>query len=399
MIFAFFHLFGLAFLVWFYKIKIHFINYLLIFGIFTLYYFTLQDASLLAMLIYSWAIYYINTYILTRNFHTSYHISITVIIVGLFANTLIAQDGFHYYQYMFGFSLEHVFIMSLQLGLMFMVLLIRKRLSFYKDTLYASRFTYINLFMHFQIVMIHFIRDINFVKRYTIDTDMYYYQSIFYTSFVFYLMLILSAIFYENKRATERKLFEELKIKQDDLRHLFDTKPSKLIHQMKELASNGEFDKVLEETHKYMGYRKKVSHKRVLDKLEDDLLAYVTMEVISKEKNVAFEVVVECEPKVILSKLHYFLEMYGIILDNAVDAAKKANLRYVKIVFDEDKVIVENSYVKEDVDQLIERNSLKGLTRRINGLKLLDYLEQESNINVNVEVSYRVIVSLEVNDA
>jgi len=228
---------------------------------------------------------------------------------------------------------------------------------------------------------------------------MYYYQSIFYTSFVFYLMLILSAIFYENKRATERKLFEELKIKQDDLRHLFDTKPSKLIHQMKELASNGEFDKLLEETHKYMGYRKKVSHKRVLDKLEDDLLAYVTMEVISKEKNVAFEVVVECEPKVILSKLHYFLEMYGIILDNAVDAAKKANLRYVKIVFDEDKVIVENSYVKEDVDQLVERNSLKGLSRRINGLKLLDYLEQESNINVNVDVSYRVIVSLEVNDA
>ncbi len=398
MIFAFFHLLGLVFLVWFYKIKIHLINYVLIIGIFTLYFFTLNDPSFLAMLIYSWAIYYVNTYLLFRNFHTSYHVSIIVIIVGLFANALIAGDAFYFYQYMFVFSIQNVLIMFLHLVLMFGVLIISRKLSFYKDTLYVSRFIYINLFIHFQIVMIHLIKDFDVMRQYIYHAEGYYYQSIFYSSFVFYLMLIVSAIFYENKRAVERKLFGELSAKQGDLRHLFETRPSKLISQMKELAANGEYEKILNETNKYMGYRKKVSHKRILDKLNDDLLAYVTMEVIGKEKNIAFEVVVECEPNKPLSKMHYFLEMYGIVLDNAVAAAKKAKLRYVKIVFDQHKVIVENSFVKEDVNQLVEKNSLKGHETRINGLKLLEYLEQESNINVSVDVSYRVIVSLEAED-
>jgi len=396
MIFIFFHLLGLMFLIWYYKLKIRLVNLAFVIGIFAVYYFTLQDTSFVAVLIYSWAVYFLNTYILFRNVHVSYHVSITVIIVGLFANALIVQDAFYFYQYMFEASLVNVLVMVVHLLVMIGVLFVRTRLSFFRKALYVSRFTYINLFVHAQIVMIHLLKDFNIMRIYALGVDGYYYQSIFYTIFVFYLVLIVSAVFDENKRAVEQALMAELTLKQEELYYLFETRPSKLIQQMKKHASNGDYEELLKETSKYMGFRKKVAHKRVLDKLNDDLLAYVTMEVISREKDVAFEVVVQCGAETTLSKRYYFLEMYGIVLDNAVAAAMKANLRYVKIVFEKDKVIVENSFVKEDVNQLMEKNSLKGKTKRINGLKLLDYLEQESNINVNVVVSYRVIVSLEV---
>jgi hypothetical protein len=319
-----------------------------------------------------------------------------VIITGLFMSLVVSGDALYYYQYMHIFTFENILILIGHLSLMTGVLILRKKLSFYKEPFYIKRLAYINLFVHFQIVVIHFLRDTDFINQYISYNDEYYYQSIFMTSFVFYLLMIVSSVFYENRRAEEKELFHELKLKQDDLRYLFETRPYRLIEELKELSENGEYEKVLLKTSNYMGVKKKEAHKRVLDKLDDDLLAYVTMETIHKEKNVAFEVVVENQSTRKFSKQNYFLEMYGIVLDNAVEAAKKANLRYVKIVFDEDKVIVENSYTEDDALQLKDKVSLKGYNRRINGLKLLSYLEEESNIQISVEISYRVIVSLEV---
>jgi hypothetical protein len=212
-------------------------------------------------------------------------------------------------------------------------------------------------------------------------------------------MLIVSSVFYENKRLEERDLFVELRNKQGDLKELFETKPSLFLQDLIGLADEEKYEEILKETRSYMAYRKKASHKRVLDRLNDDLLAFVTMETISKEKNIAFEVVVEKTSRQPLSSRHYFLEMYGIVLDNAVKAAKKANLRYVKILFDDARVVVENSYLQEDLEYLQEKSSSKGKENRINGLKLLDYLEEESGIAVSMDVSYRVVVSLEVDYA
>ena len=172
-----------------------------------------------------------------------------------------------------------------------------------------------------------------------------------------------------------------------------------MIEKLKECSKSKDYDALLKETSHYMGHKKKVAHKRVLDQLDDELLAYSTMETISREKAIAFEVVVEDQSTEKLSKQHCFLEMYTIVLDNAVEAAKNANLRYVKIVFGNNAVIIENTYAENDLFQLQDKVSLKGYKRRINGLKLLDYLERESNIAVSVDVSYRVIVSLEVDYA
>jgi|GEM_PF-5997842 len=399
MIFAFFHGFGLIFLWKYYKLEVKLTNVLLVVALFTFYYFTNAGESYLALLIYSWLIYFLASYALFGKLHASYHISMVVILTGLFTSTVIEGSAFEFYSYMFSFSLEHVLMVLIHISLMIGVMVVHATLSFYKELLYSSRFTIINLTVHFLVVMVHLLRDVNFLHTYAGDGDLYYYQSLFYIIFVFYLSLIVGAVFYENKRSIEQNLFKELQVKQDEIKQIVDTRPSKLLKKLKALGQGEDYETLLGETKKYMSYRKKAAHKRVLDRLSDDLLAFVTMETINKEKNVAFEVVVEQASKEALSQVHYFLEMYGIVLDNAVKAARKARLRYVKIVFHGSKVIVENTYVEDDTYFLEEKKSVRGHEERINGLKLLTYLEEESNIHVSIDVSYRVVVTLEVDYA
>ena len=399
MIFAFFHVIGLIFLIKYYKLQVKLTNLILVVAIFVFYFLTIDDSSYLAMLFYTWLVYFLNTYILFGKMHISYHVSMIVVILGLFVSAVVEQNAFMYYRYMASFSWEHLLMMLMHLGLMILVLVVHQRITFYKESLYASRFTYINMLIHVLILMIHLLKDLDLIELYVSNVDTYYYQSLFYIVFVFYLMLIVSSVFYENKRLEERELFLELRDKQADLKELFETKPSRFLQDLIGLAAEEKYEDVLKETRSFMAYRKKVSHKRVLDRLNDDLLAFVTMETINKEKNIAFEVVVEKTSSEPLSSRHYFLEMYGIVLDNAVKAAKKANLRYVKILFEESRVVVENSYVKEDIRYLEEKISARGKENRINGLKLLEYLQEESGIAVKVDVSYRVVVRLEVDYA
>ena len=399
MIFAFFHGFGLIFLWKYYKLEVKLTNVFLVVALFTFYYFTSAGESYLALLIYSWLIYFLASYALFGKLNASYHISMVVILTGLFTSTVIEGSAFEFYSYMFSFSLEHVLMVFIQISLMIGVMVVHSKLSFYKELLYSSRFTIINLTVHFLVVMVHLLRDVNFFYIYAGNGDLYYYQSLFYIIYVFYLSLIVGAVFYENKRSIEQNLFKELQVKQEEIKQIIDTRPSRLLQKLKALGQNEDYETLLNETRKYMSYRKKAAHKRVLERLSDDLLAFVTMETINKEKNVAFEVVVEQASKEALSQVHYFLEMYGIVLDNAVKAARKARLRYVKIVFNGSTVTIENTYLEEDTYFLKEKKSVRGHEERINGLKLLSYLEEESNICVSIDVSYRVVVSLEVDYA
>lgn len=399
MIFAFFHVIGLFFLVKYFQIRIKLTNVFLVVAIFAFYYFTVDGDSYLALLIYTWLVYFLATYVLFGKMHMSYHVSMVVVVTGLFTSAVIEGYAFSYYHYMFSLDVEHVLMLGIHVALMVGIMVVHGKLSFYKETLYSSRFTFINLTIHLLIVMVHLLRDLDLINHYASDIDMFYYQSLFYIIFFFYLSLLVGAVFYENKRSQEKDLFDELQAKQEDLKQIVDTRPSRLLQKLKMLGQEEEYDALFEETKKYMSYRKKTAHKRVLERLGDELLAFVTMETINKEKNVAFEVVVEKVSDVPLSQVHYFLEMYGIVLDNAVKAAKKANLRYVKVLFDGAKVVIENTYVAEDVELFESKKSLRGDEGRINGLKLLSYLENESGIRVSHEISYRVVVSLEVDYA
>ena len=69
-----------------------------------------------------------------------------------------------------------------------------------------------------------------------------------------------------------------------------------------------------------------------------------------------------------------------IVFDNAVEAALKSSEKIVRLVFEDHKIKISNSYNNEDLDYFKSKKSAKGRPNRINGLQLLSSLLENTEL-------------------
>lgn len=94
----------------------------------------------------------------------------------------------------------------------------------------------------------------------------------------------------------------------------------------------------------------------------------------------------------------HFIEIFKIILDNAFEASSNSDEKHVVLSFKDNTIKVSNSYNKEDLERFYTKTSSKGYKNRLNGLKLLESLQETSDIFVFSYVDSMVRFEMQVMD-
>lgn len=116
--------------------------------------------------------------------------------------------------------------------------------------------------------------------------------------------------------------------------------------------------------------------------LNDDILESYIINKLNVNSNVIYKIN-SLEPTQGFTKYNkYFFEVFGILFDNAYEAASNSEGKYLELSIFSDSIRIKNSYNVNDLSSLKEKSSLKGDKDRLNGLKIIDYLLQQSDLTV-----------------
>lgn len=193
-------------------------------------------------------------------------------------------------------------------------------------------------------------------------------------------MLFVSFVFF--KQMNEKELLSlELEQSIIDCSHSHDLEEVQVVNKMKSFVLKNDFEGLRLFTKEYKDKMLLSKSKESLNKLSYGTLKELISSKIDLFSDVKFDLLIQNDmAEQLESNDPYFIEMFTIILDNACLGARKSLEKQVVMTFKENSIKISNSYSKEDYKNYLDKRSDKGSIHRVNGLKLLEMLNQMSDI-------------------
>ena len=215
-----------------------------------------------------------------------------------------------------------------------------------------------------------------------------------------FLAGIVTNIMLENIRSQKGFYINEISNSEHNLALLLNTMENQRIDYVHQLLINNDYDTAIEYIDFYLiNQTKNLKNLVEIKELKNEILItfFETKLQLLKELNLSVDIRCSLE-KINLTENKYFLEILGIIIDNAIEASFKSNQKYIylKVFKIDDNQIIEitNSALQEDIFNLTQKISKKGNIQRKNGLKLLDMLLEDSSITLIKEINNTVTYKL-----
>lgn len=240
------------------------------------------------------------------------------------------------------------------------------------------------------------LHEIGYMETLGIDPDVFY-QLAFTIVYLFMVGNYVMAYLYYGQLNKSEVVLGELEYKYNDLAKISSNEKIKIIRDLRSLALLKDFDKILEYTEVYRGTVYSSKGHVDLEGIQDDYLSLVIQHKMNIFSDIHFVLDIEdFEVSNVSTEEEHFLEVFTIILDNAVEAALRSSEKIVRLLFKGTKITVSNTYNFEDLELFYSKESSKGDTGRINGLQLLSPLLEQSELIMVSTVDEMVNIDLMV---
>lgn len=245
-------------------------------------------------------------------------------------------------------------------------------------------------------LLIFAIHDFGYYHSLGLNSSLFYTFLFYITALVYVTSIALIYVYYKQyvKEATIKTSLVTYSEEIDAINNQFQMK---IMHVLKSYSDSSDMLAMKDYTQHYLDKNFIFAQRQRLKGIKDEQVILLINERIKKYSNVSFEITNRNFTLEHISSVEkYFLEMFGIILDNAVESAVKSEGKRVEIIFSESNVIVKNTFTMDDLIHFTEKTSNKGNAKRVNGLKLLEYLNSKSDIILLSDVSDMVCMKMMV---
>lgn len=306
------------------------------------------------------------------------------------------------------FSPFYTDLFSVLLGLITLVIwyLFFRAMTFFRFNLDESSSI---LEIIFSIISIVFSMFMCFIVDSKDNTSFYIYSNIlYYLIFLSYILIFLVGRLgiYIHRTIIEREniLQNDIEFQQNKLHYMRNNFEEKTITLLSELVKDKNYKKAYEVTTLHFASERRtkenikkidfISNNPIRLFLENKFSTLGDLSISIEINDSLFDLEIET--------YSYFFEILGIILDNSIEAAYKTKEKKMGLVINRPDLsttefIITNSATEESKRNLQSKQSNKGESKRMNGLKILDTLLQRTDIivinNVDDVVTTRIILS------
>lgn len=248
------------------------------------------------------------------------------------------------------------------------------------------------------IGIIYFFYFIGIYHEMRIDNDIFFHY-IFIIGGISYGAILVMVYLFDRRVHMYEELQVEMERRNKDAEMLMHESQLKVFSDIKLYLEEDRLDLIQTYTRNFLDRKYENRYQQTLTSLNDQKLEMYIYQKISNHPEIEFTLsVIDFEINMISLSDVYFFEIFGIILDNAIEAAANSKSKEVSMLFGKDSIRVSNSYIDEDLEKMMLKKSDKGNPDRINGLKLLRYLIERSSIivlsRVNSYVTYEMVVEI-----
>jgi hypothetical protein len=328
-------------------------------------------------------IYFLTSFVILKDFFIAALTSVYHLIGIMTSIVLIpGSDIWLFHDYLYVFNFENLFIVILSNSILFILILYSKKMFEDENRFHRSIIIFVNFATFGLILYYHFFNDIRILDQYYI-TGNKLFKSVFLIVVVFYYQLFI-AVKYYYEIITKNKIMNEEMIRNSiEFENLSKQQSYDILDQIRNYLNENNFEKISNITDEFLIQNDACLKSKSFRNLENLYLSNYLQKTLEENPEVTFSV--EINHKETMQKFNkekYFLEIIGIILDNAIYASKQSKDKIVRLIVSDNSIKVINSYHKDDLTNLVSDSSKKGNKNRINGLKLLKHITKKSDITV-----------------
>lgn len=280
------------------------------------------------------------------------------------------------------FSFENFFILGLSNFIIYVLITFSKTMFEDENRFHRSIIIIVNLSSFGLILYYHLFYDIKFLDQYAITTNNLY-KAVFLILILFYYQLFIAIKYYYEIAIKNQKLNDEMIRNSIEFEELSKQQSYAMLDRLRNYLNKNDFENIFNMTQEYLLQNDNNLKSNSFRNLENLYLSNYLQKLLHANPDVNFNL--EISHKDTLKKFNqekYYLEMIGIIIDNAVHASSKSTDKIVRFVVTNNSIKVINSFHQNDVVDLLSSSSKKGSRDRINGLKLLKHISKKSDISI-----------------
>lgn len=283
---------------------------------------------------------------------------------------------------------------------LFILYLLSLKRSFEEEEIHVSEII-LGVSIAILLYCVFVIKDL--IVNNIINADHFYLiYFLLFASIIIFVLVESSLIIYYDQIQKEKQICKQIEVEEKRISVLLDTKENKNLEQIIKLVNNDNYSQAFELSEEVLQREvrsKKTKHD--LLKLENEPIKYLLSSKVSLLRQLNLEIQIgDTLGDIILSKYLYLLEVLGIIIDNAIEAALNSKEQYVKIITSKtnDSTCIEiiNTSNSDDITNLKTGLSIRGEKNRLNGLKILSILLERCEMtvirSVNQTVSYKIFL-------
>jgi hypothetical protein len=208
-----------------------------------------------------------------------------------------------------------------------------------------------------------------------------FFQIAFLIIYLFLIGNYVMTFLHFKQLSKSEEVLEELESKYYDLSKISTDEKIRIIRDIRTFTLEEDYEALLEYTGGTSSNDIEHNGQISFEDIQDDYLALIIQKKINFFKEIQFSFEFDDFQIQGVSTLEeYFLEVFMIVFENAIEAALKSTGKLVNLTFRDQKIVVSNSYRKEDLEWFYRKESDKGDASRVNGLQLLSSVLDKSEL-------------------